>query len=110
METALLLFHLIPAFAMVGYGTYSMLEVFFPSLRDPDFGRWEVDDDSGSSIQIMGWKKMLKPPRVIAQGYFSDSTAWALSLILGILLIVAGFLIMRHIAGVPESFPDWFDR
>lgn len=105
MDTAFLLFHLLPAFAMVAYGTYSILEVFFPSLRDPDFGRWEVDDDSGSSIQIQGWKKVLTPPRVMAQGYFSESTACAISLTLGIVMIVAGCLMIRHVAGVPQSFP-----
>ncbi|HEV7675155.1 MAG TPA: hypothetical protein VGQ12_11550 [Candidatus Angelobacter sp.] len=109
METAFLLFRLLPAFTIVGYATYSILEVFFPSLRDPDFNRWEVDDNSGSSIQILGWKKVLTPPRVIAQGYFSDSTACAISLTLGIVMILAGFLLIRHMAGFPESFPDLFD-
>lgn len=109
MGTAFLLFRLLPAFTFVGYGTYSILEVFFPSLRNPDFNRWEVDDNSGSSIEIFGWKKVLTPPRVIAQGYFSDSTACAISMTLGIVMIVAGFLIIRHIAGVPEAFPDLFD-
>jgi hypothetical protein len=110
MDTAFLLFRLLPAFTMVAYGTYSVLEVFFPSLRDPDFNRWEVDSDTGSSIEILGWKRVLTPPRVIAQGYLSDKTACAVSLTFGIVLIVVGFLIIRHIAGIPESFPDWFDR
>ena len=110
METAFLLFHLLPAFAMVAYGTYLILEVFFPSLRDPDFNRWEVDDNSGSSIQILGWKKVLTPPRVMAQGYFSESTACRISMALGIVMIVAGFLLIRHIAGVPGFFPDFFSN
>ena len=109
MDTAFLLFRLLPAFTLVGYGTYSILEVVFPSLRDPDFNRWEVDDNSGSSIQILGWSKVLTPPRVIAQGYFSDSTACAVSMTVGIVMIVVGFFIIRHMAGVPQSFPDLFD-
>lgn len=109
METASLLFHLLPAFLMVAYGTYFVLEVFFPSLRDPDFDRWEVDDNSGSSIQILGWKKVITPPRVIAQGYLSEGTACGISLTIGMVLIVAGFLVIRHVAGVPESLPDLFN-
>jgi hypothetical protein len=108
MDTAFFLFRLLPAFILVGYGTFSILEVFFPSLRDPDFNRWEVDDNSGSSIQILGWKKVLTPPRVIAQGYFSESTACAMSMTFGIVMIVAGLLMIRHMAGVPESVPDLF--
>jgi uncharacterized membrane protein YkgB len=108
METAFLLFQLLPAFAFVAYGTYAILEVFFPSLRDRDFGYWEVDGDNGSSIQILGWKKVLRPPRVIAQGYFSENTACAVSLIVGIVTIVIGLLLIRHIAGVPGFFPDFF--
>lgn len=110
METASLLFHSLPAFLMVGYGAYSILEAFFPSLRDPNFDRWEVDDNSGSYIQIMGWRKMLKPPRVIAQGYLSERTACAIALSVGILSIVIGFLFIRHIAGIPESLPDLLNR
>ena len=109
METAFLLFHLLPAFAMVAYGTYLILEVFFPSLRDPDFRRWEVDGGNGSYIRILGWKKVLTPPRVIAQGYFSERMACRISLTLGIVMIVAGLLWIRHIAGVPGSFPDLFN-
>jgi hypothetical protein len=110
METAFLLFHLLPAFSMVAYGTYLILEVFFPSLRDPDFNRWEVDGGNGSYIKILGWKKVLTPPRVIALGYFSERTACAISMTLGIVMIVAGFFLIRHIAGVPGSFPDFFSN
>lgn len=56
---------LIPYLACLVYGAYSILEIFFPSLRDPDFNRWEIDEGSGTTIQIMGWKKMLGP-----QGYW----------------------------------------
>ena len=110
MKIAFLLFQLLPAFAFVAYGTYSILEVFFPSLRDPDFGYWEVDGGSGSSIEILGWKKVLTPPRIIAQGYFSENTACSVSLIVGIVMIVVGLLLIRHIAGVPGSFPDFFSN
>ncbi|HEY1937846.1 MAG TPA: hypothetical protein VGJ33_07930 [Candidatus Angelobacter sp.] len=109
METASLLFHLLPAFVLTGYGTYAVLEVFFPSLRDADFNRWEVDDNSGSYVEIMGWRKMLKPPRVIAQGYLSERSACLFSFTVGTLMIAIGLLLIRHLAGIPQSFPDWFN-
>jgi len=108
MDTTLLLLRLLPAFTAVGYGVYAVLEVLFPSLRDPNFNQWEVTDDRGAYIEIMGWRKALRPPRVIAQGYMSDRTACTLSFCVGTLLIIIGFVFIRHIAGVPESFPDIF--
>jgi hypothetical protein len=107
MEILLLLFRLFPALAAVGYGTYAILEVFFPSLRDSNFNQWEVDD-SGSYIQVLGWRKVLRPPRVIAQGYMSDSTACTVSFCFGTFLIIVGFVFIRHIAGMPQSLPDIF--
>jgi hypothetical protein len=63
---------LLPYLVFLYVGMHSIFEAFFPSLRDPDFNRWEVDEDGGSYIQIIEWKKMLKAPRVIAQGYMPD--------------------------------------
>ena len=60
-------------------------------------------------LKSLGWKKVLRPPRVIAQGYLSENTACAVSLILGIVMIVGAFLVIRHVAGVPQSFPDLFN-
>jgi hypothetical protein len=110
MGAALLLVRLFPYLAFLGVGTYSILEVFFPSLRDPSFNRWEVDDDSGPYIQIMGWRKMLMPPRVIAQGYMSDSAACTVALSIGVVFILIATLGIRHVSGFPLFFPDVFDK
>ena len=108
MDTTLLLLRLLPAFSAVGYGAYAVLEVFFPSLRDPNFNQWEVTDDGGGYIEIMGWRKALRPPRLIAQGYMSNRTACTLSFCVGTFLIIIGFIFIRHIAGMPQSLPDIF--
>ena len=88
----------------------SILEVLFPSLRDPDFNRWEVDEDGGSCIQILGWKKTLTPPRVLAQGFMSDGAACAVALVAESSFILIAMFGIRHVSGLPEFFPDVFDR
>ena len=108
MDALILFWKLLPFLALVAVGVYSILEVCFPSLRDPDFNRWQVSDANESSITILGWKKVLKPARVIAQGYMSDRAACAIALSVGFLLIGVGFFGIRHIAGIPENFPDLF--
>ena len=110
MEKLTLFFKLLPYLAFLYGGIVSILEVFFPSLRDPDFNRWEVDECGGSSVQILGWKKMLTPPRVLAQGYMSDRAACAVALAVGVMFILIALLGIRHVSGVPEFFPDVFDR
>jgi len=110
MEKLTLLFRLLPYLAFLYGGIVSILEVLFPSLRDPDFNRWEVDDVSGSSIQIMGWKKMLTPPRVLAQGYMPDRAACAVAIVVGVILLLVGIFGIRHVSGFPVFFPDVFDR
>jgi hypothetical protein len=110
MESVILLVSLFPYFAFLGAGIYSILEVFFPSLRDPSFNRWEVDDESGPYIQIVGWKKMLRPPRVIAQGYMSDSAACTVALITGAFFILIATFGIRHVSGFPLFFPDVFGK
>ena len=101
MDTAWLLVKCLPFFAAVAYGVYAVLEVFFPALRDENFNRWEINDDSGSSIEIMGWRKVLRPPRVLAQGYLSERTACAIALTTGTVLVVVGFFGIHRIAGIP---------
>jgi len=100
---------LLPCLVFLYVGIDSILEVLFPSLRDPDFNRWEVDVD-GSYIQIMGWRKYLTPPRVLAQGYMSDGAACAVSLVVGVICILGAILGIRHVTGIPEFIPDLFAR
>jgi hypothetical protein len=85
------------------------LEVLFPSLRDSDFNRWEVDEDNGASIQILGWKKMLTPPRVLAQGYMSENRACAVAIGVGTIFILVAILGIRHVSGFPQFLPDLFE-
>ena len=54
-------------------------------LRNPDLNRWEIDEGGGSSLRIMGWKKMLTPPGVIAQGYMSDGVACGVAFTAGVI-------------------------
>jgi hypothetical protein len=110
MEKQTYFFRLLPYLALLFGGIVSILEVIFPSLRDPDFNRWEVDEGSGSYIRILGWKKMLTPPRILAQGYMSDSAACALALVVGIILVLIAMLGIRHVSGFPDFFPDLFGR
>jgi hypothetical protein len=110
MERLTLFFKLLPYLAVLFGGIVSILEVIFPSLRDPDFNRWEVDEGSGSYIQILGWKKMLTPPRVLAQGYMSDSAACAVALVVGTILLLIAILGIRHVSGFPPFFPDLFNK
>lgn len=105
-----LLWRTLPFALFLGYGAYSILEVFFPSLRGRDFGRWEIDEGSGTNIQVMGWKKVLSPPRVLASGYLSERAACAVALCLGSILIAVGLLGIRHTTGFPLWFPDFFER
>ena len=100
----------LPFVLFLGYGAYSILEVFFPSLRGSDFGRWEIDEGSGTNIQVMGWKKVLSLPRVLASGYLSERAACRVALCLGTVLIAVGVVGIRHTTGFPSWFPDLFDR
>jgi hypothetical protein len=105
-----LFFKLLPYLAFLYAGIHSILEVLFPSLRDPDFNRWEVDEGGGSYIRILGWKKMLTPPRVLAQGYMSDGAACAVALVVGVICILIAILGIRHVGGFPGFLPDLIDR
>ncbi|HKF21477.1 MAG TPA: hypothetical protein VKE93_07905 [Candidatus Angelobacter sp.] len=107
MNTASVLFHCLPYFLSTAYGIYTLLEVFFPSLRDANFNHWEIDV-GGSYTQTLGWRKVLKPPRVIAQGYMSNRSACAMAMAVGVFFIVVGFFGIRHESGIPEVFPDFF--
>jgi len=109
MDTFLLLVRLLPAFSLVAYGTYAILEAFFPSLREPGFNYWDVETE-GEYVQVLGWRKVLKPPRVIAEGYLSDFSACAVSISAGLVMVIIGFMIIRHTAGIPESMPDIIGR
>jgi hypothetical protein len=110
MEKLPFLFRLLPYLGCLYGGVHLILEVFFPTLRDPDFNRWEVDDDGGSYIKILGWKKMLTPPRVLAQGYLSDSFACALALVVAVILLLIAAFGIRHVSGFPGFIPDLFNR
>lgn len=100
---------LLPFFLFLYGGIDSILEALFPSLRGPDFNRWEVDE-GGSYINIMGWRKALTPPRVIAQGYMSDGAACAVALVVGVIFIFIAIFGIRHVGGIPEFIPDLFER
>jgi hypothetical protein len=110
MDTALLLFRLLPAFVFVGYGVYSIVEIFFPSLREPDFNHWDIEIGRDDYVQVPGWRKVFKPARVIAEGYMSDSAACTISALAGLFLIIVGFAMIRHTAGIPEGVPDFIGR
>jgi hypothetical protein len=110
MDPLTLVWKLIPFVLLLGYGAYSILEVFFPSIRSSNFNRWEIDEDTGSSIQVMGWKKALSPPRVLASGYLSERAACTLASSLGIVFVAIAVLGIRHTIGMPLWFPDVFSR
>src|SRR4030095_13951054 len=110
MEKLPLFFRLLPYLAFLYAGIVSILEVLFPSLRDPDFNRWEVDEAGGSYIQILGWKKILTPPRVLAQGHMSDNAACAIALAAGVVFVLIAVFGIRYVSGFPEFFPDLFGR
>jgi hypothetical protein len=103
-------FSLLPYLALLGVGIFWILEVLFSSIRDPDFNHWEIDEDGGSYVQVLGWKKVLTPPRVIAQGYMSDRTACKVALVLGIICISIAIFGIRHVSGIPGFIPDLFER
>jgi len=110
MQAANFLVRVFPYLAFLFAGIFSILEVIFPSLRDSNFNRWEVDEGSGSYIQVMGWKKMLRPPRVIAQGYMTDRAACTVALIAGVFFILIATFGIRHVIGFPWFFPDLFEK
>jgi hypothetical protein len=110
MELLSLFFRLLPYLVLLCAGAFSILEVFFPSLRNPDFNRWEVDEGGGSYVEVMGWRKMLRPPRVLAQGHMSDTAACALALVVGVLFVLIAIFGIRNVSGLPEFLPDLFDR
>jgi hypothetical protein len=110
MEAVSLIVRLFPYLAFLFAGIFSILEVIFPSLRDPNFNRWEIDEGSGSYIQIMGWRKIIRPPRAIAQGYMSDNAACTVALVVGVLCILIATIGIRHVTGFPWFFPDLFEK
>ena len=110
MDKFTFFYRVLPYLVFLYVGIHSILEAFFPSLRDPDFNRWEVDEGSGSSIQIMGWKKMLTPPRVIARGYMPDGAAFAIAIVVGLICLLIGTFGIRHVSGFPGFLPDLFGR
>jgi hypothetical protein len=101
---------LLPYLLCLCAGIHWILEAFFPSLRDPDFNRWEVDEGAESYVQIMGWKKVLTPPRVIAQGYMPDGVACALATVVGIIVVLFGTFGIRHVSGFPGFLPDLLNK
>jgi hypothetical protein len=103
-------FEVLPCLVFLYAGVFSILEVFFPPLRGPEFGRWEVDEGSGSSVTILGWKKVLRPPRVLAQGYMSEGAACAVAIVVGVILVIIATFGIRHVTGFPEILPDPFSR
>lgn len=110
MQATSLLIKLSPFLALLCAGIFSILEVIFPSLRGPDFNRWEVDEGSGSYIEFMGWRKVLRPPRVIAQGYMTDSAACKVAIVVGVFFILIAAFGIRHVGGFPSFFPDLFEE
>jgi hypothetical protein len=103
MEKLKLFFRLLPYHALLYGDPHSSLEVFFPYLRDPDFNRWEVDEGVGSYVQILGWKKTLRPPRVLARGHMSESAARAVGLIAGVVWILIAIFGIRHVVAFQNS-------
>lgn len=110
MKIVILLVELAPFLGVLYGGMYAIAEVFFPSLRDSNFNRWEVDEGGGSYVRIMGWRKVLTPPRVMARGYMSDRAACAVAILLGSVLILIGMFGIRHISGFPRLIPDPFGK
>ena len=110
MDKLTFFFRLFPYLAFLYAGIHSLLAAFFRSFRDPQFNRWEVDEGTGSYVQILGWRKMLKPPQVMGQGHMSNRAACALAIVVGIICVLIGTFGTRHVSGVPEFIPDLFDK
>lgn len=110
MDKTTSLLESVPFVVFLGYGVYSILEVIFPALRGPDFREWEIDEDSGTSVQILGWKKALSPPRVLASGYLTLRTACAVAIGIGVIFISIGVFGIRYTTGTPIWIPDLFER
>jgi hypothetical protein len=103
-------FNVLPYLTFLYAGVFAILGVLFPSCRGPDFNRWEVAEGSGSSVTILGWKKMLRPPRVLAQGYMSDGAARAVASVVGVIFVLIATFGIRHVTGFPVLVPDVFNR
>lgn len=110
MEKMTFFVKIFPFLAFLCAGIFSVLEVFSPSLRSPDFNRWEIDEGTGTTLQVGAWRKVLRPPRVLAQGYMSDGAACVVALVLGAICILVGVAGIRHVVGFPEFLPDVLAR
>ena len=110
MDKAVFLFKVFPFLAFLLAGINSILEVFFPSIRDVNFYRWEIDEGERSYIQFMGWRKVLQPPRVIAQGFMSERAACITSLVAGVVFVAISIFGIRHVTGFPAFVPDLFGK
>ena len=110
MDVSALLWKVLSFALFLAYGAYTILEVFVPSLRSSDFNRWEIDEASRTSIQIMGWRKALSPPRVLASGYLSERAACTVALCIGTVFVAIGVFGIRHIIGIPLWLPDLFSK
>ena len=108
MEFVALLFKAAPFLAFLACGIYALLEALIPSLRGADFNHWEIDEAGGDNIQILGWKKALSPPRVLASGYLSERSAVTVAICFGSLFILIGTFGIRHVTRFPGWPPDFF--
>jgi len=109
MNNLTLLVELLPFAGAFIAGLYFIAEVFIPSLRPRDFNRWEVDE-GGSEVDVnvafWQWRKVLTPPRVVAQGYMSNRAACTVAVVAGLVCICIAVLGVRHLTGFPNFIPD----
>ena len=110
MDGVILFWKLLPYLSLLYAGVYWILEAIFPSLRDPNFNRWEIDESGGAYVQVMGWRKVLTPPRIVAQGYMSDNAACVSAIVGGALFVTIAVFGIRHTAGFSALITDLFER
>jgi hypothetical protein len=110
MEKLPVWFELLPFVGILSAGVFSILEVIFPSLGNPNSNHWEIDEGRGTYVQAMGWRKVFTPPRVLAQGYMANRAACGVALVVGIVFIAIATVGIRHVSGFPEYLPDFFAK
>jgi len=108
----MIIFECLPFFLSAGVGGYLVLAAFFPSLRHTDWNKWKIYASYNDSKPRF-WSRslgLLKARKPAAEGELTETSANIIYVGLGLALLFIALLGIRHLAGVPEIFPDIFEK
>jgi len=102
----------LPFFFFAGFGVYAFCVALFPSWRGPGWKRWALYTGY-NDMKPRSWSRslsLIKLAQAVSRVELSDRRAKQLYLAISCVSLIIAFLGIRHFAGVPEAFPDLFER